>query len=41
VAERDAIKVKIRAENERKLVANKAKTAAKVSTKSTSKQHLK
>jgi hypothetical protein len=37
VAERDAIKVKIRAENERKLAANKAKTAAKAPSKSTSK----
>jgi hypothetical protein len=29
VAERDAVKAKVRAENERKLKANRAKTAAK------------
>ena len=37
VAERDAIKVKVRTENERKLLASKAKTTAKAPTKSTSK----
>jgi hypothetical protein len=37
VAERDAAKAKVRTENERKLAASKAKTAAKALTKSTSK----
>ena len=37
VAERDAAKAKVRTENECKLVANKAKTAAKAPSKSTSK----
>lgn len=37
VAERDAAKAKVRAENERKLAASKAKTAAKALSKSTSK----
>ena len=37
VAERDAAKAKVRAENERKLAANKVKNTSKVSTKSTSK----
>jgi hypothetical protein len=37
VAERDTTKAKVRAENERKLAASKAKTAAKALPKSTSK----